>query len=149
MGRDGGDEQDQGNCGGQPDAGGTAQEGKHSGQAPVAARIARTAPPQPVAQTENKVGKQELDRAKEYYIGQLNLSLEDTAEHMLWLGENFLSLGKFVYPQEAIRQIKRVNAGHLQDLAKKILNRNLLNLALIGPLKDKHRMKINKGLHLL
>ncbi|MBL7085263.1 MAG: insulinase family protein [Candidatus Omnitrophica bacterium] len=94
------------------------------------------------------VEKDELRRAKEYYIGQLMLALEDTSDHMLWLGENFISLNKFIYPEEIIRQVKKIESDDLRKLANKILQNRNLNLALVGPLKDKDKKRIRKGLSL-
>ena len=93
---------------------------------------------------KNKVSAAELKRAKEYYIGQLSLNLEDTVEHMLWLGDNFLSLNKFLYLQDAVRRIEKINAGEIQYWAGKILRDQGLNLALVGPLKDKDKARIKQ-----
>ena len=95
---------------------------------------------------KNKVKKEELKRAKEYYIGQLILALEDTSDHMLWLGEKVVSLNKFLRPEEIIRRVKKINADDLRKLANKIFQNRNLNLALVGPLKDKDKKRIKKGL---
>jgi predicted Zn-dependent peptidase len=95
---------------------------------------------------KTKVKADELQRAKEYYIGQLMLALEDTSDHMLWLGENFISLNRFLYPQEIIRRIKRVKVVDLQHLAHKILQNCNLNLAIIGPLRAKDKKSIKQRL---
>ncbi len=94
------------------------------------------------------VEKEEMMRAKEYYIGQLMLALEDTSEHMFWLGENFASLNKFMYPEEVIRRVKEIEPDDLQRLANKILQNRSLNLALIGPLKDRDKSRIKERLNL-
>jgi predicted Zn-dependent peptidase len=95
---------------------------------------------------DKEVNAEELNRAKEYYIGQLMLALEDTADYMLWLGENFISLNRFLYAAEVIQRVKKVKADDLKRLANKILQNRNLNLALIGPLKDKDKRRIKKGL---
>ncbi|MCQ9208430.1 MAG: insulinase family protein [Omnitrophica bacterium] len=95
---------------------------------------------------KNKVGREELKRAKEYYVGQLRLALEETVDHMIWLGENFISLNKFLRAEEIIRRVKRINPDQLKRLAKSILEDNNLSLALIGPLKDKDKQRIKKRL---
>lgn len=97
---------------------------------------------------QNKVEKEELNRAKEYYIGQLMLALEDTTSHMLWMGEKFVSLNRFFRPEEIIRQVKAVEAGDVERIANRILQSPNLNLALVGPLKDKDKKRIKKGLTL-
>lgn len=95
---------------------------------------------------DKEVNAEELNRAKEYYIGQLMLALEDTADYMLWLGENFISLNRFLYAIEVIQRVRKVKADDLKHLANKILQNRNLNLALIGPLKDKDKRRIKKGL---
>ncbi|GAI10570.1 unnamed protein product, partial [marine sediment metagenome] len=95
---------------------------------------------------DKEVNAEELNRAKEYYIGQLMLALEDTADYMLWLGENFISLNRFLYAAEVIQRVKKVKADDLKCLANKILQNRNLNLALIGPLKDKDKKRIKMRL---
>ncbi len=97
---------------------------------------------------KRKIGADELNRAKEYYTGQLMLALEDTSDHMLWLGENFVSLNRFVRTREVIRAVERVTADDVQEIANKIFQNRNLNLALIGPLKNKDTKRIQQGLGL-
>lgn len=92
------------------------------------------------------VEKEELNRAKEYYIGQLMLALEDTSNHMLWLGESMLYLRRLLPPEEIIRRVKRIKPDDLKKLANKILQNRNISLALIGPLKDRDKQRIKKGL---
>ncbi|MBN2096953.1 MAG: insulinase family protein [Candidatus Omnitrophica bacterium] len=96
---------------------------------------------------KNKITQEELKRAKEYYLGQLSLSLEDTAEHMLWLGEHFVSLNKFIRAQEVVRKVKKITAADLAKLANDIFTRNNLHLALIGPLADQDKGRIQERLN--
>lgn len=97
---------------------------------------------------KDRVEEEELNRAKEYYIGQLMLALEDTSEHMLWLGEKFTSLDRILYPEEIVRKVNEIKAEDLKQLANKILERHRLNLVLIGPLKDKDKKRIEQRLAL-
>lgn len=90
------------------------------------------------------VYKKELCQAKEFITGQFLLNLEDNASYMHWIGENKLSLEKALSPQEVLEKIKKVTAEDIQKIAKKLFVNNNLNLALIGPLKDKEREKITK-----
>ncbi|MDO8488803.1 MAG: pitrilysin family protein, partial [Candidatus Omnitrophota bacterium] len=93
------------------------------------------------------VAKDEFRRAKEFYLGQLSLALEDTMEYMLWMGESIACLDK-VYSLEQI--IKEVNAVCLEDVgvvARDIFKHEIINLALIGPL-DKSEKQIYGKLNL-
>ncbi|MFH1245886.1 MAG: pitrilysin family protein [Candidatus Omnitrophota bacterium] len=94
------------------------------------------------------VEKEELNRAKEYYIGQLRLGLEETAEHMLWLGESFVSLNKVVYPRKVIRAAASVTAQDIMRIAGELFKDTKLNLALIGPLRNKEEEYIKREMRL-
>ena len=92
--------------------------------------------------------KDEFKRAKEFYLGQLSLALEDTMEYMLWMGESVACLDK-VYSLEQI--IKEVNQASLEDVrtaARQIFKNEIINLALIGPLGKSEKQiygKLNLG----
>lgn len=88
---------------------------------------------------KNGVLKDEFRRAKEFYLGQLLLSLEDTMEQMLILGEGLASRDKIYTLQEMIKEVNRVNLADLKQAAQLVFQENKINLALIGPLKDKEK----------
>lgn len=79
----------------------------------------------------------EFKRAKEFYLGQLSLALEDTLEHMLWIGEYTTSLNKTHSLKDIITEVNKVTREDIRRVAEYIFCDNKLNLALIGPLKDK------------
>jgi predicted Zn-dependent peptidase len=58
--------------------------------------------------TSKLVLEKEFSRAKEFYLGQLKLALEDTMDHMLWVGENESSLNRVITMEEVIKKIKKV-----------------------------------------
>lgn len=83
------------------------------------------------------VNEDELKRAKDFYLGQLMLSLEDTLDNMLWIGESTAALDRTQTLEEIIRQVQKLSRQDVQKVAREIFNARSLNLALIGPLKDK------------
>ncbi|MBI4394876.1 MAG: insulinase family protein, partial [Candidatus Omnitrophica bacterium] len=88
------------------------------------------------------VSKSELRRAKDYYLGQLLLGLEDTLDHALWFGERVL-YGEDVPDLEEIkRQIEAVDQGDLQNLAKRFFKTPNVHLALIGPIDSKFEKRL-------
>lgn len=89
------------------------------------------------------VNADEFRRAKEFYVGQLQLVLEDTLDQMLWMGESSVTLDKTYTLEQIIREIKKVKLEDLQEVAKIIFREDNLNLALIGPLKDRHQSIYN------
>jgi len=86
---------------------------------------------------ENLVSEGEFRRAKEFYMGQLMLALEDTLDHMLWIGESSITLDKAYTLEEIIAAVRTVRREDIRDVARQIFREESLNLALIGPLKDK------------
>ena len=89
----------------------------------------------------------EFKRAKEFYLGQLALSLEETLDHMLWIGESTAALGHVLSFKEVVKKINRVRSKDIREVAKSIFKEKSLNLALIGPLKNSEQVIYNQ-LHL-
>jgi len=85
---------------------------------------------------ERSVTDSEFIRAREFYIGQLILALEDTMDHMLWIGETTATLDKTYSLEEIIKEVKKVNIKDLREVARQVFQGTKLNLALIGPVKD-------------
>ncbi len=86
---------------------------------------------------DNLVTDDEFRRAKDFYLGQLMLALEDTLDHMLWIGESTASLDRTYSPEEVIAEINKVGPQDIRQAARKIFRQQNLNLAAIGPLKDR------------
>lgn len=81
---------------------------------------------------ERPVGRQELERAKEYATGHLTLRLEKTMEHMLWLGESVISEQEVPHCARLLKEIETVSAGDILRVAKSIFRRNALRVQAIG-----------------
>jgi predicted Zn-dependent peptidase len=90
------------------------------------------------------VAKKEFLRAKEYYTGQLLMSLEDTLDHMLWIGEQESALGRIKTAQEILKEIQKVTIEDLLRVAKDILRGSNLSLAIIGPLSSREQSEITR-----
>jgi predicted Zn-dependent peptidase len=78
----------------------------------------------------------EFKRAKEFYLGQLALALEDTLDHMLWLGESVLMQDKVQAFSRVTREVNKVRREDLRKAAQYIFQQEKINLSLIGPLKS-------------
>jgi predicted Zn-dependent peptidase len=85
---------------------------------------------------ESAPGAVELRRARDYVIGQLDLSLESTDSQMMWLGENLIGHGKVISPREVKRRMSKVTAGEIRAVARDFFRPENLNLALVSPLKS-------------
>ncbi len=79
------------------------------------------------------VPENEFKRAKDFLIGQLELSLEDTLEKMIFAGESIMALGKFDSLDTIVKKVQAVTQDEVRDLAKTIFDKCKLNMAIIGP----------------
>ena len=82
------------------------------------------------------VSKAELQRAKDYYAGQLVMGLEDTMEHMLWVGEQALTVGGVARPEVLLAHIERVGRRDIQRVARQLFVTSKTHLAVVGPLTE-------------
>jgi predicted Zn-dependent peptidase len=78
----------------------------------------------------------ELQRAKDYVVGQIDLSLENTENQMLWLGEQLLSYGKIISANEIKARLCAVKPAEIRAVARDFFQPERLNLALVSPLKS-------------
>jgi len=88
----------------------------------------------------------ELKRAKEFFKIQLLLALEDTLDHMVWLGDYVMANNKLPDKKDIIKKSNAVSGNDLQRVARNIFDKKNLNLALIGPIKDKERHGLEQEL---
>ena len=82
---------------------------------------------------DKPVGKRELERARDYSIGQIQLGLESTTSQMMWIGEHILAYGRVKNPEEGIEALKKVTAAEIQKLAGEILRPEQASLAMVLP----------------
>jgi predicted Zn-dependent peptidase len=83
---------------------------------------------------ETPAPKVELQRARDYVIGQIEMSLESTDSQMMWLGEQILGYGKTIPPAEVKRRIAAVTAADIVAVAREFFKPENYNLALVSPL---------------
>jgi predicted Zn-dependent peptidase len=88
----------------------------------------------------------ELRRARDYVLGQLDLSLESTENQMMWLGEQLLNHGRVIPVAETRRRFRSVTAGQIRSVAGELFRPEKLNLALISPLVTRSEMLDEIGL---
>ena len=92
-----------------------------------------------------KISKEELNKVKEFLIGNMKLSLESTDDIANFYGGQELLKREINSLDEKAKKIRKVTADQIQSLANYIFKNNKLNLALIGPFKDKSKfLKILK-----
>jgi len=93
---------------------------------------------------KSPVSAGELRRSKDYVIGQTLLSLEDTAEHMFWIGESVVATDKLETFKEVIKKVEKVTADDVQRVARELFQQERLNLAVVGPLADPQERALKK-----
>ncbi len=89
------------------------------------------------------VTKAEFSRAKDYYLGQILLSLEDTLDHMFWIGDPMISLDRTYTPEEVLKKVKKVTLEDIQRVAQGIFQEKNLNLSVVGPLTDRQKKELS------
>lgn len=85
--------------------------------------------------TQSLVAPAELRRARDYVIGQIDLSLESTENQMMWLAEQLLGYGKTIPATEIKQRLCDVKASEIRAVARDFFKPERLSLALVSPLK--------------
>lgn len=93
---------------------------------------------------EELVSAGEFKRAKEFYLGQLKLALEDTLDNMLWIGESTAAIDKMLTLEDVVKEVNKIKREDLRDAAGQIFIDKKMNIALIGPIKDIEKDIYNK-----
>lgn len=88
----------------------------------------------------------ELRRAKDYFMSLVSLGVEDTLDHLLWVGEKALCSGELPDKAEIRQKVEAVTLEDIQRLAQKIFRTGNLNLSLIGPVPEKMQREITRVL---
>jgi predicted Zn-dependent peptidase len=85
--------------------------------------------------------KSDLNRAKDYVIGQSELSLEGTENHMMWLGEQLLGYGRIIPPSDTRKRLQAVTPAQIRAVARDFLQPERMTLAMISPLKSARHLE--------
>ncbi len=83
------------------------------------------------------VSDEELNKVKECLIGNMKLSLESSDDIANFYGGQELLKKEMKNAEEKAKELRKVTAKEIQKLAREIFQDQKLNLALIGPFKDK------------
>jgi len=84
---------------------------------------------------ETLVGTAELRRARDFIIGQMELSLEGTENQMNWIGESLLAYGRILKPHDMKQRLASVTASEVRHAARDFFRPERLNTAIISPLE--------------
>lgn len=94
--------------------------------------------------TRRQIPDSEFIRGKEFLLGQLLLGLEDTMDHMLWIGESVTARDEWKTLKSVIKEFNKITPGDLKRVAKDVLAYSNLKLSMVGPLTSKDSMRIKK-----
>ncbi|MBI5254351.1 insulinase family protein [Candidatus Falkowbacteria bacterium] len=87
------------------------------------------------------VAAKELKDAKEFLRGKILLSMEDSSDVAGWFGKQALLLKKTMTPDQKIARLMKVRPSEIKKMANEIFDKKLLNLAIIGPYKNKKKFQ--------
>jgi predicted Zn-dependent peptidase len=87
----------------------------------------------------------ELQKAKDYSIGQTLMGLESTSNHMMWVGDSMLGYKKILDPAEIERRLLAVTREEISEVARQFLTRALCGIAVVGSLKDDSQIRACLG----
>ncbi|PIQ92576.1 MAG: hypothetical protein COV69_02215 [Parcubacteria group bacterium CG11_big_fil_rev_8_21_14_0_20_39_14] len=87
------------------------------------------------------VTEDELNRAKEFLKGRFLIELEGPDDYGFFVGGEEITIGEILTPEEKCAKIDKVMLGDLKRVAKDIFRAEKLNLAVIGPHKNKNKFQ--------
>lgn len=85
------------------------------------------------------IKNEELDKAKDFIQGRMALDLESSDEIASFFAGQEILKNEIETPEEIIKRINAVTVNDIKKVAKDIFKPEKLNLAMIGPFKDKGR----------
>lgn len=83
----------------------------------------------------------ELREARDYLLGQMDLSLESTENQMMWLGEQLLGYGRITKPEDTKRRLAEVKPSDIRAVAREFLLPERMSLAMVSPMKSDKGLK--------
>ncbi len=88
-----------------------------------------------------RVKEKELQKAKDYLKGRMALSLESSDNQASFYAGQEILKRETLTPEEKISKIDEVSVDDIKKLAEDIFKMEKLNLAIIGPFKNKNRFQ--------
>jgi len=89
---------------------------------------------------DERVGDDELRKAKDFYKGSLALRLEDTLNLALRNGEHVVLTGKIMPVDEVLARVEAVTADDIAEVARDLFKKENLHLAAVGPFEKEDEM---------
>lgn len=83
----------------------------------------------------------ELERARAYTRGRLELRMEDTAAVAAWLGTGESLLPRILTVEEVVDRLEAVTSQEIQRVAQRYVRPDLARLAVLGPFRSRARFE--------
>ena len=96
----------------------------------------------------NKIKDSELKKAKDYLRGTLSLSLDATDNQSSFYANQEVMGQTILTPEEKLKLIDKVSINDIKKVAEDIFKNKKLNLAVIGPLGQEERKRLEKILRI-
>lgn len=90
---------------------------------------------------EKPIVQEELQRAKDHLVGNLMVGLETSDDLSRFYGTQEIITGNTLAPKELEKKIRAVKSSEIQTLAMEIFQDAGLNMAVIGPVKDREALQ--------
>jgi predicted Zn-dependent peptidase len=90
---------------------------------------------------DQKIPESEIKKAKDHIRGAMLLSLEGSDEVASFLGMQEVLKKAILLPEQFFKKIDKITAEDLSRVARFLFQPSKLNLALIGPFKEKERFE--------
>ena len=72
------------------------------------------------------------------------MGLEDTMEHMLWVGEGVITKNRVRTIKSIMKAFDKIKIADIKRVAKEILQTKHYNLAVVGPITVQQEKQLNK-----
>ncbi len=92
-------------------------------------------------ESSNRIKEAEIQRAKDFTVGNLILGMEDSQNVALSYGIKLLLEGKIRTLDEIIAKIQAVNAEDIERIVSRLVQPGEVRFAMIGPFEDEERFK--------
>jgi predicted Zn-dependent peptidase len=96
--------------------------------------------------TKTKVTKEELEIAKNQYLGNLSINLQTAHDYALFYGMSYILTQKIETIASITKIVNAITVDDILKISKEVFTNEKLNMVLFGPFDDKQQKKIVKSL---
>jgi predicted Zn-dependent peptidase len=90
----------------------------------------------------NYVSRGELERAKDFFLGQIIMGMERPQGRMFYLAESYLNLGRIYTLDEIVKEVRKINPSMIKRLANRIFRRHNMCVSCVGDIESDTKKKI-------